>query len=199
MEKFRAIFGILSSLAVVAGSIPYLRDIHFKKVRPHLLSWLGWGFVTALGACAMLASGSTWTVAILFSNTLLCLLIVLYSVMRRVGVWSTGWYDFAFFGIGLLGLILWQVLDLPIVALICSIVADFAFGLPTIIKTYKEPESETPYVWLFAVISAVFSIAAIEKFVFTDAAFPIYLLFFDSTVLLFVVIGKRFNKVDNSR
>ncbi len=199
MQNFRAIFGILSSVAVIVGAFPYLKDIHFKRVNPHVLSWTGWGFVTAIGAGAMWASGSTWTVAILLANTVLCLLISFYSVFKKVGVWSTGWYDFVLFGIGILGLILWQILNLPIIALVCSIIADFSFGLPTLIKTYKEPETETPYVWLFAVISAVFSILAIERWIFTDAAFPIYLLFFDSAVLFLVLVRNRNRKVDNFR
>ncbi len=198
MDSLRAVFGVLSSLAIVAGSVPYLRDIHYRKVKPHILSWMGWGFVTALGGAAMLASGSTWTVAIVLGNTVLCLLICFYSIITRVGVWKTSRYDFLLFGMGIIGLILWQISGLPIIALIFSIVADFCFGLPTIIKTYKDPATETPYVWLFAVISAILSILAIEKWIFTDAAFPIYLLFFDSTVLAFVLIGNRVKKVDNS-
>jgi hypothetical protein len=64
----KAVFGILSSFFVLIGSLPYLIDIHKKRVRPHVLSWIGWAFITALGASAMLAGGSTWAVAILLAN-----------------------------------------------------------------------------------------------------------------------------------
>lgn len=186
-DELKPLFGILSSFFILLGGLPYLRDINKKLAHPHVLSWLGWAFITALGGSAMLAEGSTWAVAILFANSLLCLSIAGYSIIKKVGVWSTGIYDYIFFGLGILGLILWQTLNLPILALICAIVADFSFGLPTIIKTYKNPASETPFVWLTATISGLLSLFALRNFGFSESAYPIYLFAFDLTVLLLVL------------
>lgn len=180
----KAVFGILSSVFVLLGGLPYLRDIHQKRANPHVLSWLGWAFITALGAFAMLAEGSVWAVAILFANTGLCLLIALYSIIRRVGVWSTGVYDFIFFGIGVVGLVLWQTLDMPVLALVCAIIADFCFGIPTIVKTFKDPSTETPFVWLTATISGFLSLFALQDLSFHEVAYPLYLFLFDGTVLI---------------
>lgn len=187
MIEANTLFGILSSFFVLIGGIPYLKDIHQGKAHPHVLSWLGWAFITALGASAMLAEGSTWVVAILFANTLLCLSIAGYSIVRKVGVWSTGIYDFVFFGIGILGLILWQVLNIPIIALVCAIVADLSFGLPTIIKTYKDPSTETSFVWMTATISGLLSLFAVQSFAFHEVAYPLYLFVYDTLVLLLVL------------
>lgn len=190
----KAAFGIASSIFVLLGGLPYLNDIHKKRANPHVLSWLGWAFITALGAFAMLAEGSVWAVAILFANTALCLLIAVYSIIRKVGVWSTGKQDFIFFGIGILGLILWQVLDMPILALICAIIADFCFGAPTIIKTFKDPSTETPFVWATATISGFLSLFALQNLSFHEVAYPLYLFIFDGVVLIlalgFITNGK---------
>lgn len=183
----KAVFGILSSVFILIGGIPYIRDIHLGKAHPHVLSWIGWAFITALGASAMLAEGSEWVVAILLANTLLCLTIAGYSVAKRVGVWSTTVWDFVFFGLGILGLVLWQTLNAPVLALICAITADLSFGIPTIIKTYKDPRSETYFVWLTATISGLLSLFAARHFQFSEVAYPIYLLIFDGTVLLLVL------------
>lgn len=192
MIDVNAIFGIISILLISIGSIPYALDIHKKKIKPHVLSWLGWSFITAIGASAMMASGSSWATSIVWGNTLVCLFIVIYSISKRVGVWSTSIFDFAFFGLGMIGLILWQTLDAPLLAIICAIVADLSFGIPTITKTYNDPNSETRLPWIFNTLSGVFSVFAIESFVFYDAAYPIYLLIYDLTVLLFVL--KVFSK-----
>ncbi|MEK7194585.1 MAG: hypothetical protein AAB660_02770 [Patescibacteria group bacterium] len=183
----KAIFGILSSAFVLLGALPYIRDIHKGKAHPHVLSWLGWTFITLLGARAMFAEGSTWVVAILVANALNSLVIAGYSVIKKVGVWSTGVYDYVFFGLGVLGLILWQTLNMPIVALICAILADLFFGIPTIIKTYKNPTTETPFVWITASISGLLSLFAIQVFVFHEVAYPLYLFIYDSIVLLLVL------------
>lgn len=183
----KALFGILSSAFILIGGFPYLKDIHQKNAHPHILSWIGWSFITALGAFAMLADGSTWAVAILFANTLLCLIVASYSIIRKVGVWSTSKLDIVFFGLGIVGLILWKTLDLPVLALICAIAADFAFGLPTIIKAYKDPKSETPFVWVTATISGLLSLLAIQSFAFHEVAYPLYLFMYDTTVLLIIL------------
>ena len=177
----------MSSIFVLIGGIPYLKDIQKGDAHPHVLSWLGWAFITALGAFAMLAEGSQWAVAILFANTALCLGIAGYSIFKRVGIWSTTIYDYIFFGLGLLGIVLWQTLHLPVLALICAIVADFCFGLPTIIKTYKDPSSETYFVWLTAMISGLLSLFAVRSFAFSEVAYPLYLFIFDTIVLSLVL------------
>lgn len=194
MIDIKALFGILSSIFAVIGGIPYLKDIHTRKAHPHVLSWLGWAFITALGGFAMLAEGSVWPVAILFANTFLCISIALYSVVKKVGVWSTGIYDYIFFGLGIVGLILWQTLNMPVIALICALVADFSFGVPTIIKTYKDPLSETPLVWASATLSGLLSLFAITSLQFHEVGYPLYLFLFDGTVLILVFRGIFFIK-----
>ncbi len=183
----KAIFGLLSAIVVLIGGFPYLRDIHKRKVQPHVLSWIGWAFITALGASAMIADGSTWTAAILLANTILCISIALYSAIKRVGVWSTGFYDYVFFGFGILGLILWQVLDMPVIAIICAIIADLSFGFPTIIKTYKDPLTETPFVWATASLSGLLSLFAVQHLAFYDFGYPLYLFMYDTLLLLLVL------------
>lgn len=187
--EIKAIFGILSSFFILIGGIPYLRDIHHKKAHPHILSWFGWGLITALGAFAMLADGGKWAVLILFANTVLCFVVAFYSMIKKVGIWQTSRADFLFFSIGIIGLILWQTLHLPILALISAIIADFLFGLPTIIKTYKDPNSETYFVWLTASISGLLSLFAVQGFLFSEVAYPLYLLIFDGIVLSLVIKG----------
>lgn len=193
--EIKALFGLIASIFVLIGSIPYLIDMHHKSAKPHVLSWLGWSLITALGAFAMLAEGSTWSSAIIWANTVMCMVIAVYAIIKKAGVWSTTIYDYVLFGLGIIGLILWQTLDLPILALICAILADLFFGLPTIIKAYKDPLSETRLVWMFATLSGLSGLFAIGVFTFYDAAYPIYLFLYDITLLLLVTrIIKKSNK-----
>jgi hypothetical protein len=195
MYDSKLILGILSSVFVLIGALPYLKDIKHKKAKPQVLSWLGWAFITGLGAVAMLADGATWTAAIVFANMVLCLIIAFYSIVTKAGIWSVSNYDYVFFGLGIVGLILWQILDLPAIAIVFAILADLLFGLPTITKTYKEPSTETPFVWLTAVVSAILSLFAATNLSFTQLAFPFYLLLFDSTVLLLALRVIRSTKI----
>jgi hypothetical protein len=182
-----AVFGVLSSLAILVGAGPYIRDIVNKKIHPHVLSWLGWAFITGLGASAMYAEGSTWLAVIVGANTITCLSVVIFSLVAKVAVWKSSKYDSLFFTLGIIGLILWLTLDLPVLALVCAILADFAFGIPTILKTYNEPSTETPFAWSMSTLSGLLSLFAIQTFAFYEVAYPIYLFVFDSVMLLLVL------------
>ncbi|MFA5937008.1 MAG: hypothetical protein WC822_03975 [Candidatus Paceibacterota bacterium] len=191
--EIRTLLGVLSALFIAIGTFPYLIDIHNKKVNPHILSWVGWGFITALGAFAMLASGSEWVVAVLLANTFFCFLIVVYSIFKKVGVWLTTKFDYIFFGLGLLGLILWQYFNMPILAIVCAILADFFFGLPTLVKTFNDPKTETYFLWLTSGIADLLSLLSAKSFSFSELAFSSYLFLFETIMLLIItgVISKK--------
>jgi hypothetical protein len=94
------VFGIIASLFILVGFFPYIRDIYRKNVQPHVLSWLGWGFITALGASAMWAEGSGWIAVIVFANSFSCFSVVTVSLLRKVGVWQTTKLDWFLFFCG---------------------------------------------------------------------------------------------------
>jgi hypothetical protein len=135
----------------------------------------------------MLASGSKWAVIIIFANTIACFLVVLFGVIRKVGIWQGTRYDIIFFSTGLLGLVLWQTLNLPILALLAALLADFCFGVPTILKTWKNPKTETIFPWGMATLSGLTSLFALEIITFTEVAYPLYLFCFDALILLLVL------------
>jgi len=195
----KAIFGILSSTAIFVGGIPYINDIIKRRVKPHILSWLGWGFITAIGGFAMLAEGSTWAVALIFANTVMCLVIAFSAMAIKTGVWSTGFQDYAFLGAGLLGIVLWQTLNMPVLALICAILADLAFGIPTIIKTFKDPSTETPFLWAMSVLAEIFGLLALSNFSFSEAAYPVYLFIFDLIIFLIILKVIKRRTIESNR
>jgi hypothetical protein len=195
LMEIKAIFGIGSAFFTLAGLIPYFIYIHKKQIYPHNLSWLGWAFITFIGGIAMLADKGEWSVVIVFANTLSCLIVVFYSIYKKVGVWSTNKYDYIFFGLGIFGVILWQTLNMPIIAIFCVVVADLLFGIPTIIKTYKYPKSEKYLAWLSCSIAGLLSLFAVKSFLLSEFLYPLYLFMFDTIVLSVILILKIKEKI----
>lgn len=188
--ELKFIFGILSSIFTFTGLIPYFLNVNKRIIYPHNLSWLGWAFITMIGALAMLSSGSKWAVLILFANSLSCVVVVLFSIYKKVGVWSTTKYDYLFFILGIIGIILWQLFSIPLLAILCCVIADLCFGIPTIIKVYRNPKSENYLAWLSCFLAGLFSIFALKDFQITESLYPFYLFIFDTIVLLIILIKK---------
>lgn len=189
--EIKAVFGILSAVFTFLGLVPYFLNIHKREIYPHNLSWLGWAFITFVGAIAMLSDGGEWSVVILLANTVSCLFVVFYSIHKKVGVWSTNKFDFIFFGLGILGVILWQIFDAPLVAIICAVLADLSFGIPTIIKTYKNPKSEKYLAWLACSFAGLLSLFAVKSFALSEFLYPLYLFIFDTTILFLIIIFRN--------
>ncbi len=189
--EIKAIFGILSAVFTLIGAILYLKSIQKKEINPHLLSWLGWSFITLIGAFAMLSSGSTWSTIFIFSNSLSCISVAIYSIYKKVGVWSTTIYDYVFFGFGILGIVLWQILDYPLIAIILSVIADLFFAIPTVIKVYKNPKSENARSWIPYFIAGICGLISLSFFSLSEVLYPAYIFILNTCVLLIILfLGK---------
>lgn len=186
------IFGILSSVFVFGGLFPYFIGIRNKKIHPHILSWTGWGFVTGLGSVAMLSEGFTWGVVIIAANTIACFAIAIYAQIKKVGTWRVSLYDYGLFILGFIGLVLWQISNDPDLAIFFAIVADLSFGIPTLIKIYKNPYSETIFPWVMTVLAGFSGLLAVSYISFTEIAYPVYLAIYDFSALFLILFIRKY-------
>jgi len=197
MQEFtilNSFFGILTSLFVFIGIFPYLIGIRKKKIHPHVLSWIGWGMVATLGTWAMASEGFTWGVVVVGVNAVACFVFVVYSIIKKVGIWKASVYDFWIFILGFIGLVLWQASSNPDLAIVFAILADFSFGLLTLIKIYKNPYSETILPWIFSILAGASSLLAISYISFTEIAYPVYIAIYDVCLFAILLVMRKIKK-----
>jgi peptidoglycan biosynthesis protein MviN/MurJ (putative lipid II flippase) len=117
-------------------------------------------------------------------------LIVLVSFLNKKAYWKTEPKDYFVMMAALVGIVLWAITDNPNLAIFFSLAADFLASLPTIIKSYKHPETES---WLAYAISAFgfgIGVLAIQTYTFENYAFIIY-LFLVNLALAYLSSRKR--------
>ena len=90
----------------------------------------------------------------------------------------------------MLALILWGITKEPIIAIVFAIFSDGFACIPTIVKAWKFPETETGAPFITTLFSAFTSFFAIKIWDFASCAFPIYLVI-ACMVLIFTVYRKR--------
>ena len=91
--------------------------------------------------------------------------VVLISIIVILGLFGRGykkygWPDAICFLLVVGALILWKVTSDPVIAIWLAIGADFFASVPTCIKAYKDPMSETwitYFITIFAAIAGAFS------------------------------------------
>jgi len=90
----------------------------------------------------------------------------------------------------LLALVVWGAIDSPRLAILFAALGDGLASIPTIIKAWKHPETETGTVYVAGLLSVILVIPSIPVWDIENSAFQIYLLIVN-VVLLLAVYRKR--------
>jgi len=90
------------------------------------------------------------------------------------------------------GIVLWQTTSNPGFGLYASILADFFGMVPTLVKTYKHPETEDWRFFAIDTVAGMLSLCAITLWSIGTAAFPAYI--FAINLAIAVLALRRLNK-----
>jgi hypothetical protein len=116
--------------------------------------------------------GLSWTA---FVAGFTPLLIVAASFLNKKSYWKSEPRDYYLMAAAIIGMILWAVTGNPNLALLFALVADILAGIPTLIKSYTHPQSES---WVAYAISAFgfgISFLSIQSHNFETTAFVAYI------------------------
>ena len=183
IDKNFVIFGALLNLI---GSSTYAYATLRGRTKPNRVTWFLWALAPLIAFSASVKAGVGLPALMTFMVGFGPLLIFLSSFVNRKAFWQITKLDICCGIISVLALMLWLVTGSGFIAILFSIIADLIAGIPTLIKAYKNPETESYTVFLFASISAVITLLAIDKWEFSYYAFPLYILAICS--ILFVLI-----------
>ena len=110
-----------------------------------------------------------------FASGLTPILIVLASYLNPKAYWQIQKGDYLFALIAIIGVVLWQVTDNANLAITFALLADLAVALPTITKSYTNPDSESPLAFVLSTVGFLLAIAAVQSWNYESAAFVVYL------------------------
>lgn len=182
-ERILIIVPVLSLIGVSR----YIYQILKGRARPNRVSFFLWGLAPIIAFAAQIEAG----VGIQSVQTLmagLCpLLIFAASFVNRRSINKLTTLDVVCGALSVLGLILWIITKEGVLAIFFSILADALAGVPTVVKSWRDPESESYLLYLFGSISATLTLLTIDNWVFEEYAFSLYLLLI---CLLLVVLVK---------
>jgi hypothetical protein len=85
----------------------------------------------------------------------------------------------------------WQLTKQPLLAIIFAIVADMMAAIPTVVKAYKDPQSEIPTAWFMVAFAALLSLISSTILDLPNLLFPAYLLLVNGLVGTLAFFGRR--------
>jgi hypothetical protein len=185
---------LISAGFSIYGSIAYIKDTLAGKTKPNRVSWSMWAIAPLIGTAAALSAGSDiWVTVRIFLAGFVPLLVFVASFFNPKSYWKITPFDIACGLLSLVALIFWLAIDAPTIAILFAAIGDGFAALPTIIKAWKYPETETGVTYLMSMVSVLLVLPSIPVWNIENSAFQIYLIFVN-ILLITAVYRKRFLK-----
>jgi hypothetical protein len=159
-----------------AGALVYLRDTLRGTTQPNRVTWLLWAVAPLLAAAVELNEGVRLQALPTFMVGFMPLLIFIASFHNSAAVWKVRTMDYACGAFSVVGTIVWLVTRNGVLAISAAIAADFLAGVPTLMKSWTHPQTETVHSYIGALISMIILLLTVDHWTFDVVAFPIFVV-----------------------
>lgn len=189
-------FIILGALISFYGGVNYLIDTIKGKTKPNRVTWFFWTLAPMMAFFAELDKGVGLQSLMTFMAGFNPLLILLASFVNKKAYWELEKRDYYFGALSLLGIVAWQVTGDGNLAILFAIIADGFAAIPTLIKSYLEPETESSLIFLLGINMAGITLLTINDWSFAHWGFPAYILLINMILFLLIrfKLGLLINK-----
>lgn len=178
-------FAVIGAVIASIGGFYYLYETIVGKSKPNRVTWFLWGLFPAIIFVAQRAQGVDGLSWATFAAGLTPFLILMASFLNKKAFWKTQPQDYYLMIAAFVGIVLWVLTDNPNIAILFALVADFLAGVPTLIKSYKHPETESWIAYAISTLGFGIAILAIQSFTFESSIFILYLFLMNGTLAYF--------------
>lgn len=192
--NFARLLIIFSALLTIVAASAYLRDTLKGKTKPNRISWFLWALLPLIAtAAALRADADIWATIRVFLAGFLPLIIFLASFWNKQSYWRLTFFDWLCGGFAFLAIAVWLILDSPRITILFAVIGDSFAALPTFIKAWKYPKTETGITYVINLIAAFLVIPSIPIWNIENSAFQIYLLI-TNLILIISIYRNKFIK-----
>lgn len=172
IERF---VGLLAGVIIGSAQLIYLVNTLRRKVKPSVLSWLGWAFLMGTSLVSQVVSkGWQWSLTTLLCSTAGCVAISSAALLSRNFSLAARDWKFLLLGLGCMGLYYWS--SNAWVTTIFAILADALLAIPTIEKAWREPATERSIAWILGAVASILALIICVGHDVLYVLFPLYLL-----------------------
>ncbi len=178
-------FAVIGSVTASAGGIYYAYLTFRGRVKPNKVTWFFWSAFPMIAFAAQLVQGVGLVAWATFVAGVPPVLVLAGSLFNKDAYWKTRKIDYWFAVAGVLSVVAWQVTDIPGIAFTFSLLADFLVALPTVIKSYRFPETENWKAYGVSAFGFLLAVAAVHEWRYENYAFVVYLFLLNLVLAVF--------------
>ena len=187
--EMQLIFGVASGVLSIFAFVPYILDTIARRTEPQRASWLIWAVLGSIAFMSQVFEGATsslWFAGVQVASTIIILVL---SIWVGTGKFL-GKSDYMILVAASIGLLLWYFTDNAAYALAITISISLLGGMATIVKAYRDPESETLITWVVSLAASVCAILSVGVVDPTLLAYPVYLFTLYLGFIVAIVSGR---------
>jgi len=159
-----------------SGNLFYIRDTLKGETKPNRVSFFLWGAVPLITFFAQHGAGAGRQIFYTLFFVTVNFIILIASLTNTKAYWRISNFDIACGLISLAALTGLFLHNELLLALFLSIVADLFASIPTIVKAYRYPETETTLAYGAEMIGSLIVLLTIHNWIFANYSFAIYIL-----------------------
>jgi hypothetical protein len=168
------------------GSGNYSYAVLRGRAKPNRVTWVLWALAPLIAFAAEIHAGVGLQSLLTFMSGFGPLLVVVASFFSHKAVWKLTKFDYVCGGLSILGLALWLITRHGDIAIIFAIMADGLAGLPTIAKSFTNPDSESPLVFMLGAVCGALTLLTVKDWTIANAAFATYIMLVCIVLVLLV-------------
>jgi len=178
---------IASGLITTLGAAGYIRAMVAGRTKPNRVSWLMWALAPLIGTGAAISAGADlWATVRIFLGGLLPLIVLIASLWCPQSYWQTTRFDRLCGWLSGLALLTWVAAASPRAAILLAVAADTFASIPTIVKAWRYPGTESGVAYLTGLLGALLVIPSITTWNIENSAFQIYLILVNIVLVIAV-------------
>lgn len=187
MQNIYQFLGLFAGALAILGYVPYIISILRGKTRPNKATWFIWALVGGLLAFSYLAEGDRNAIWQPIGYFLGPLITAVLSIRYGYSVWTR--LDKICLIVAIISVIPWVLSKDATFTLLINVLIDLVGAIPTVIKSYREPETEDLTAWFIFFAANTIQIFAISTWNIA-AIYPIYLFILAGTIVIFLIRDK---------
>ena len=174
----------VGAVVQLIGIYPYVKETVRGDTKPNRVTWLMWSVAPLIGTAAALVKGVGWAVLPVFMSGFAPLIVFAASFVNPKSYWKLERFDYLCGLCSLLALMLWGITNVPEIAIVFAILSDGCAAVPTLIKSWRYPETETITAFSTGIFNSLTSFVAVRTWTFSAYAFPAYLVLINISIVV---------------
>lgn len=179
--------------STIVGYYFYFKNMFFGETRPNLVSWFIWMLAPFVGAFFAFKAGAGLSSIPILLAGLGPFLVLLFSFYNKNGYWKITTFDLIYGLFSVIALLFYILTKNLAISIIFVILSDGLAAVPTLIKSWHFPETETAILYLSGAFSNIIGLLILQNWSFSTYALGVYFIVINFA-LVFCIYRKKIFK-----